>query len=93
MNIEEVKLFFLLNFGVKPQSEVSLQKLDLIVYAAARWHGRFFAQFVMDCFDPLGMEDEEIQAYTHYCANFTSWEELELWWEENDHSIRKEVAT
>lgn len=56
MNHEQILRFFA-NFGIHPGHEykpISLERLTVIVTAAARWHGESFAKVVMDSFVPAG---------------------------------------
>ena len=71
MNHQDILRFFA-NFGIHPGCEykpISLERLTVIVTAAARWHGESFAKVVMDSFMPEG---EAIAAgYEDSCERYS----------------------
>lgn len=81
MTIEEVQRFFR-NFGFEPHHEykpIAIKHYELVVKTARRWHGREFAEMVMDCFIPTGrsMAPGYEDSYSHYYFASEVWDELE----------------
>lgn len=70
---------FLTNFGIKPGCRpITLSRMQLIVKAAARWYGPFWARGIFDLFMPTGqvIDPGYEDSLSHYQFMPNDWSEM-----------------